>query len=112
MDELGTLIGVLLGLLALVIAVAALVLRGKAAEADAEATRQITAMQMNREQMRLLEQQYTQANAAIKTALELAAAVVRVVAPLTPMRGDDAAVKLLEDIRAPGPPEVTTGGDT
>lgn len=107
MDELGTLIGVLLGLLALVIAVAALVLRGKAAEADAEATRQITAMQMNREQMRLLETRLEQSDAVVKEALRLVTVVVRAVAPLTPMRTDDAAAVLLEDIRAPGPPEAT-----
>jgi hypothetical protein len=58
--------------------------------------------------MERLERAHAAADEKVKQALALLAAVVGIIAPLTPLKSDDALKNLLVDIQTPGPaPEVT-----
>ena len=52
--------------------------------------------------MAALEHAYELGNQAMKTALDATVSVLQTVAPLTPIKVDDATLKLLRDIQQPG----------
>ena len=57
-----------------------------------------------------LEAAYQTANAPVVQLVNTVAALLKVVAPFTPIKSDDAAAKLLEDIQTPGADPATPAG--
>jgi hypothetical protein len=94
-----------LSLGALVLSLAALLLKGKTSDADRELTARIAAMQANREQFKLLEEQYRLMNTSVKAALDLAGALVAALAPMTKLASDDKLAEFIKDIQRPGAPD-------
>lgn len=75
-----------------------------AAQADALVQAQIEALQGNRQAMAALEKAHTEANATVRQTLYVLEKLAGAVSPLTPIRADDALLKLLRDIQTPGAP--------
>jgi hypothetical protein len=100
-----TILALAISLGALVVSLATLIFKGKVQEADIELTARIIAMQANKEQMRLLEQQYQTMNASVRAALDLAGALVAALAPLTRLAADDQLAQFIADVQTPGAPD-------
>lgn len=103
------LLAIILGMVALVVSIAAFVRanpNATPAALDAEVVRLLTDKQADREAMDRLERAYQSSDAAHRKALDTTVAVLRFVAPLTPLKSDDEALKLLEDAQTPGTPPV------
>lgn len=96
-------IALLIAIVSLMVSVVAAVLTR--ANADQRATKRLDDLRSDRAQMDYLERAYLNANDAQRAALDTALAIIREIAPRTAITTDDAALRLLEDIQKPGPPE-------
>lgn len=81
------------------------------AQLDSEAARLLQERQQDRENMARLEAAYARQSDAYRTAFDTLAGFFRLIAPLTPIKTDDAASDLLTDIQTPGdvptpPPDI------
>lgn len=81
--------------------------RPEAAALDSEAARRLNELQMTRDVVAIYEKAYREATAIQRMGVDTTAAILRVIAPLTPAKADDAALALLTDIQTPGAPEPT-----
>jgi hypothetical protein len=90
----------------LVVGLAVFILRNKPAiaELDTEAARRLRELQAARDVIAIYEKAYTDATAIQRSGVETLIAILRMVAPLTPTKTDDAALALLEDVTLPGEP--------
>lgn len=107
--SIGEIVAVVVALASLVVALIAFMRKNPQAtpaELDAEATRRVVEAQANRELVDRLERAYQQNSAAQQKAFDTVAGLLRLIAPLTPLKLDDAAVSLLTDIQKPGAPSV------
>jgi hypothetical protein len=75
---------------------------------DAQLTAAIEERHSDRDYIESLEKAHTAANDAYKTALNATVSVLQTIAPLTPLKLDDAALSLLKDVQTPGVATVTT----
>ena len=96
-------IQIVLMLVLLIVGVVSLARRGKSLD---DAVSQKFAEMADREQMDRLERAYAAAGQNQRQALEMAEKRLSILAPLTPMKADDAAVSLLRDIEQSGAPEA------
>ncbi len=108
----GDMLAIIVGLIAFAVGVAAFFRQhpdASPAAVDAEVASRLDLMQHDREAMDRLERAYQSSDAAHRNALDAAVSVLKQVAPLTPLKSDDAALKLLLDAQKLGAPEDTTG---
>lgn len=71
---------------------------------DQKASDELDARRANRELMAFWERAYQETGAMNKQVLDAALGFLKLIAPLTPLKTDDSAVRLLEDIQTPGAP--------
>ena len=76
---------------------------------DSEVVRRLEEQQRDREHMDRLERAYQSNSAVMQKSFESVIAGLRFVAPLTPAKSDDAALKFFEDIQTPGAPDAAQG---
>jgi len=69
---------------------------------DAQITEVVDSAHADRERMAAMERAYQVGTAAQKTALDATVSVLQAIAPLTPLKADDAALSLLKDVQTPG----------
>lgn len=94
--------GFVFGLVALVLV--GISKRQSPQQLDQSVSLRLEAEQRNREHMDRYERLYQQSLNSFKPLVDAAALGLRVLAPLTPMKTDDAAASLLADIQTPGKP--------
>lgn len=100
-------LGIVVGIVALVVAIAAFLRanpNATPAALDTEVARLVAEKQSDREWVTRVETAYQTSGQFQRQALETVAGVVRILAPLTPGKADDALDKLLDDIQTPGEP--------
>jgi hypothetical protein len=78
------------------------------ASVDTQLVAAVEERHSDREYIDSLEKAYAAAGNAYKTALDATVSVLQTIAPLTPLKVDDAALNLLRDIQTPGATTVTT----
>lgn len=78
------------------------------ASVDQRLTERVGVAQADRQWMDSIERGYALSNAGLKTALDATVSVLQTIAPLTPLKVDDAALDLLRDVQTPGAKTVTT----
>lgn len=74
------------------------------AAVDTEAALRLQELQHNREFVARLEQAYQQQSVVFQGAFDTLTSLFKLIAPLTPIKTDDAVSGLLEDIQKPGDP--------
>lgn len=91
-------------LLILVFGVALLVFQvaRKPQQADSNLVLRLSQLENNREWMDRMERAYQQSRAHERMAFDTIASLFRLVAPITPFKGDDATARLMQDIQTPG----------
>lgn len=108
----GEVLSIVLGVAAFVLALVAFMRanpKASPSQVDAEVTRRLDEQRRDRENMDRLERAY-QSNSTAQQQLFLSTiTALRFVAPLTPMKSDDAVLALLEDITVPGAPAEAQG---
>jgi hypothetical protein len=72
------------------------------ASVDTQLVAAVEERQSDRDYIESLEKAYAAAGNAYKTALDATVSVLQTIAPLTPLKVDDAALNLLRDIQTPG----------
>jgi len=99
----------------LVLGVVVFILQRKpsVSELDSDVTRRFQDLQAQREVIEIYENAYVKATAIQRSGVDTLIGILRVIAPLTPSKADDAALALLEDITLPGDPPLppTQPGD-
>lgn len=98
------LIAIVLALVGLIVGIAAFLRahpNATPAALDAEVVRLLAERQADREFVGRLERAYQTSGTFQKQALDTLAGALRVLAPLTPVKTDDALAKLLDDILTP-----------
>lgn len=79
---------------------------------DERLTERVGVAQADRQWMDSVERGVALSNAGMKTALDAVVSVLQTIAPLTPLKVDDAALNLLKDIQTPGFTAQAAAADT
>ena len=109
----GEVLAIIVGIAAFIVSIVAFMRanpQATPAAVDTEVTRRLDEQRKDRENMDRLERAYQQASAAQQQLTTSFIAALRFAAPLTPIKSDDAALALFEDIVVPGAPEDAAQG--
>lgn len=80
---------------------------------DENTSARLAELQLHRDFMTRLEQAYQQQNTVFQGAFDTVTALVKTIAPLTPIKTDDELGKFLDDVKEPGdpmPPKLGASG--
>lgn len=106
--DVGDLISISVGLIGMVGGIIAVVIAsvrsGKPQQIDAGVVARIEAAQQNREYVDKLERAYQLAGADKRAMFDGVVGILAGLAAFTPIKSDDAALKLLQDVKTPGVP--------
>lgn len=111
----GDILAILTALVALIVGIIAFMRQHPQftpAQLDSTVVTGLSDFQSNREVMDRLERAYQNSGDIQKHALEALVSALHLVAPLTPIASDDAAVAVLDDITQPGAPAVIVTAPT
>jgi len=95
---------ILLSVLVTAVIVLLVLRRDGPKKADDTLTLQLQMHQNNRDYMERQERMFRELSTSHQQMITLAGRALEIVAPLTPIKSDDAAARYLDDIRTPGPP--------
>src|SRR5574338_265731 len=80
--------------------------RPTGSQLDQKASAELDARRADRELMASWERAYQETGAMNTQVLDAALGFLKLIAPLTPLKTDDSAVRLREDIQTPGAPDT------